>query len=180
MEHERTANALLLFYEKVRPKAAPSDEDGDDDHDHKMEDAEREGGQTGQGTGEAPEASGAGGGDGNASVGGEGSGDGGGGNTATPPATVKTDGNGKRILNSPGQSQANMSPLTESELEGGGGEEKVAAGGGVSGSGGVGGGGAVVPMPDGVAAYAEEVWEANVQFMLNSYVFDTEFHHFLR
>lgn len=156
MEHERTANALLLFYEKVRPRQFPTD-------DPDMEEACSQK----QGTGFA------------ASRESTGAGDGGKRSSSEPVAAAHPS--------------DNMSTsTTESDIEGGAGEEKTAIhGSGVVGVGAsavakvargagrrVGPGG--VPLLDGVEAFSEEVWQANVQFMLNSYVFDTEFHHFLR
>lgn len=101
VEHERTANALLLFYEKVVPRedGHVSDKEGD--------------------------------------VGDE---------TVDPAKESAMD----------------------AEASGSGGEiGRVLAVGGV-------------PVLDGVETFSEEVWMANAQFMLNTYVFDTDFHHFLR
>ncbi|CAN0111832.1 unnamed protein product, partial [Ectocarpus sp. 4 AP-2014] len=201
VEHERTANALLLFYEKVQPKgcrvpegdaagaaAAGRMSNGDHDGDQEM-------GDSIEATAAQADES-AGGGDENAaplppppppppqgcpSGGAEDkgtTGDGGGDAGAT----------GRGSLVPPAAAADNMSPVTtESDPDGppppvgkGGGSaesklEVVGFGGKKAGAGAGG-----VPLLDGVEAYAEEVWEANVQYMLNSYVFDTEFHHFLR
>lgn len=176
MEHERTANALLLFYEKVRPRGSPHDDT------KAMEVAEgsvdKEDGTGGGGSG---------GGDENAApvV-----------NSQLPSKTgekpsvtgdggATTDGSLKRVSDPTCHPTDNMSTSTESDLEGCAGEEKspalLAEGRGrrAAGKSGRGKGGAP-PLLDGIEAFSEEVWQANVQFMLNSYVFDTEFHHFLR
>eukprot|EP00903_Cladosiphon_okamuranus_P009694 g9223.t1 len=169
VEHERTANALLLFYEKVQAKGcatatatattvttAAADHDGD----QQMEDSSA----VKTASASASEL----GGDENAAP-------------TTPLGPDSGSGtSGKNAGVGPGSKAAdglpppppdNMSPATtESDAEGAGGDRRPPSG--------------VAPgkvsMLDGVEAYAEEVWEANVQYMLNSYVFDTEFHHFLR
>lgn len=162
MEHERTANALLLFYEKVRPRQFPADDVADMEEAclHKTESHSS--------------------------------------SVTRGSASVGAGDGGKRTSSEQPLSAAhppdNMSTSTvESDREGGAGEEKTAVAGGV-GVGGAGGRAVVkatkragrrvgpggVPLLDGVEAFSEEVWQANVQFMLNSYVFDTEFHHFLR
>lgn len=167
VEHERTANALLLFYEKVQPKgcvrpeggaataaAAAAAADHERDGDHEMEDSS------------AVKA-----GDENAA--------------APVPPSLDCGNAGGQAENGDGGGLPpppnNMSPATtESDAEGGAGGDKKPPSGGVAGGAGPGPGAGKVLMLDGVEAYAEEVWEANVQYMLNSYVFDTEFHHFLR
>lgn len=102
VEHERTANALLLFYEKAVPREDCHVSDGV---------RIKEGGE------------------------------------AVDPA---------------------KGSAMDTEASGGGGERgRVLAVGGV-------------PVLDGVETFSEEVWMANAQFMLNTYVFDTDFHHFLR
>lgn len=196
VEHERTANALLLFYEKARPKGGPLDGD-DGPHDAEMAGAE-DGGQSacdkdsgvrgkGEGDENAAPANTA------AVVKGKDGGDG-----VSSMAAFPGKSGGKRAPDS--STSVNLSPdsmstSTESDLEG-----TVGCGSGTGGrAGGVGEGGKRamvkageeegrkvamtadgVPLLDGVEAFSEEVWQANMQFMLNSYVFDTEFHHFLR
>lgn len=165
MEHERTANALLLFYEKVQPKgcarpdgaaAATADHDGDQE----MVDssAVKAASEVGCDENAAP-----------ISPLGYSGGGGGGGGTA-----------GSKAEDGLPPPPDNMSPATtESDAEGAGGDQKLPSGVDATGAGRRVGAGKVF-MLDGVETYAEEVWEANVQYMLNSYVFDTEFHHFLR
>lgn len=105
VEHERTANALLLFYEKAVPR-----EDGD-----------------------------------------------------VSEGVRNKEGNAGDETVDPVKGSA-----MDAEAAGVGGER-----GGVLAVGGV-------PVLDGVETFSEEVWMANAQFMLNTYVFDTDFHHFLR
>lgn len=200
VEHERTANALLLFYEKVQPKGCRHPE-GDaagataGAGGNRMSNGEHDGDQE---MGDSAEAVAAqadesnGGGDENAAPSPppppQGFPSGGAGDKGTTGDSGGVDAEAKeRGSLVPPPAADNMSPVTtESDPDGPPPPPPVGKGGGsaeskleVVGFGGKAGAGAV-PLLDGVEAYAEEVWEANVQYMLNSYVFDTEFHHFLR
>lgn len=212
VEHERTANALLLFYEKVRPREFPPDENAETAKNAStgsaandpssstptMAQPKSDGDPAGREADTAKENS-----------------------RMQIPSSVSTarmssssssslsttletpasdSGGGKSCSNSggigaeaKGDHPDNMSTSTESDLEGGG-EEKSSVPPGAaairrpvvkpgrpdSGSRGGVGKTVTVSLLDGVETYSEEVWQANVQFMLNSYVFDTEFHQFLR
>lgn len=219
VEHERTANALLLFYEKVRPREFPEDEkargaarNGRDNASASETPHEAQGGVGGEPTGAAAGSKGeAVAEDSHSSVGtarvtsssssmstssstptvGKPVSDNG---NSTSSCGSSSSGRGAPAAESKGDHPDNMSTSTESDLEGGGDDKSSAPGVGGSrramvkagrhAAGSKGGGNGKralkVSLLDGIEAYSEEVWQANVQFMLNSYVFDTEFHHFLR
>ena len=109
MEHERTANAVLLFYEKAVP---------------------REESITGDGSAE-------------------------GGHANAPQKEVVGEEKEKPVTVSGGSRQGVV-----------GGGEVLTLGG--------------VPLLDGVEAFADEVWQANAQFILNTDVFDPDFYIFFR
>lgn len=190
MEQERTANALLLFYEKVQPRDFPSD--SHEKHEQKNATDQP---QTAKDNADAIATAGEQGVNGDARL-----------EKTTRPSspsssavsdmtttttsaapppegtapvsTTATSSHSstskQRISESSSTSHPDNMSTSESDLENAAeekssadaGREKREPGG--------------VALLDGVEAFSEEVWQANVQFMLNSYVFDTEFHHFLR
>ncbi|CAN0437709.1 unnamed protein product [Discosporangium mesarthrocarpum] len=126
VESERVANALLLFYEKARPREFPPEEASRDGADKEQEKGKGKGLDRGR-------------------------------------DRDKDD----------SSTSANTTPSSAGDMMSTCESEKLNPPAGLE-------GGAMGMVLDGVEAFSDEVWQANVQFMLHSYVFDTEFHHFLR
>lgn len=198
VEHERTANALLLFYEKVRPREDLSEDDQiSTDKTSNSDNSSINSGSTAVVTPVATAAAAAveqhdsveeTRDSASLSVGSP---------SSSPmessalPETVTGKTADTAMLSSASIIADNISTSTESDLDAAVNEKSAASRDGVgAGRRGVGNkvarevgraaAGKVIPLLDGVEAYSEEVWQANVQYMLNSYVFDPDFHKFLR
>lgn len=158
IEQERVANALMLFYEKVRPKVPTAEEEGEEDEAARMSTAST---PTTPATAEPALADGL-----TAGAGGEGL-------EASDPVVVKMEvGGGTSALDGSGGAAENGE---ESKAPGGSVEVKAEGGSSEEADEMV----DFVYGPDGRGAFEAEVWQANVAFIYHSYLFDQQFHAFL-